>query len=505
MNDSNIRFGPFRLDATHGHLERGGVSVPLGQRALAILAALVQAKGMVVSKDALMATAWPGMVVEEGNITVQVAALRKALGEGEDWIVTVPRKGYRLRLEASMATGEPVKPNLAVLPFRNLGGDTEQEYFVDGVTEDLITALSRFRSFAVIARGSAFAYREHDTDLALVGADLGVRYVLTGSLRRSGNRLRITAELADVEERKTLWSEQLEGTADDVFAFQDRITEQVVASAAPQIEAAELARSRLTRPGSLAAYDIALRVRPLILSETQAGNREALDMLMPAIERYPEQSRLLGYATWAYEHRIVMAWPAYGPNDRAACLELANRALKCDDIDAPAMASCGLALLQAVHEYERGFAIVQDAAAANPNSLVIVAAAAVAHLHCGDIDVAQAMFERAVELSPRDPVAHITQCGMAHAYAVLRNFEAAHFWAARSQATKAEFDPSLWILAASAAHLNRMDEAVRAREKLQAMVPGITVARLRAAQPAYQPARMEPIWEGLRMAGLPEG
>jgi TolB-like protein len=504
MHNGILTFGPFRLDATEGHLQRGGVPVPIGQRALAILAALAEAKGMVVSKDMLIAAGWPGMVVEEGNLTVQVAALRKALGDGDDWIVTVPRQGYRLRSEAPTAISDAVKPNLAVLPFRNLCGDAEQDYFVDGVTEDLITALSRFRSFAVIARGSAFAYRGRDTDLATVGSDLGVRYVVNGSLRRAGDRLRITAELADVETRTTLWSNRFEGTTGDVFAFQDRITEQIVTHVAPQIEAAELVHSRLSRQKSLAAYDVALRAHALILEESQQAYRAALDMLMPAIARDPGQSMLLGYACWALEHGLVMGWPDYGEAERSLCRQLAEEALKLRDIDTWVTAHCGLALLQVNHEYARGFSVVENALAANPNSLEVVAIAGTAHLHCGDIDTALELFGRARELSPRDPFAHIFQCGTAHAHAIRREFEAAHLWAARSHATNVEFDPSLWILAASAAQLDRFDEAVSLCERLQARVPEITIARLRSAQPAYDPERMAPIWEGLRRAGLPE-
>ena len=200
-------FGPFVLK--DGALVRDGKPVALGQRGLALLQALAGAEGSV-SKAALMQAGWPGSIVEEGNLTVQIAALRKAMGSrevGQEWFVTVPRVGYRLlRGSTAMAETEDVAasplPSLAVLPFQNLSRDAEQEYFADGIVEDIITALSRFKSFAVVARNSSFVYKGRAVDVRDVARDLGVRYVLEGSVRRAGPRLRVTAQLV---RRQHLW------------------------------------------------------------------------------------------------------------------------------------------------------------------------------------------------------------------------------------------------------------------------------------------------------------
>ena len=217
MNHNSLPFGLYSLDRGRGELRRGIELLPLSQRGIALLQALLEADGEAVSKAELMEKAWPGLIVEEGNLTVQIAALRKALGtteDGNDWIVTVPRVGYRLLQQQSRAPAaieHPVLPSLAVLPFQNLSGDVEQDYFADGVVEDIITALSRFKSFAVIARNSTFVYKGRAVDVREVAADLGVRCVLEGSVRRGGNRLRITAQLVEGVTNAHLWAHTFDG------------------------------------------------------------------------------------------------------------------------------------------------------------------------------------------------------------------------------------------------------------------------------------------------------
>ena len=217
-----------------------------------------------------MDAAWPGTAVEESNLSVQIASLRKLLGpspDGGEWIATIPRVGYRFVAEPEAAVpaqtqaarSEPVIPSLAVLPFQNLSGDPEQDYFADGVVEDIITALSRFKSFAVIARNSRFVYKGRAVDVRQVAKELGVRYVLEGSVRRAGDRLRITAQLVDGVTGAHLWADKFDGAVEDVFDFQDRITESVATVVEPHIQTAEIERSRRERPRSIAAYDIYLQ------------------------------------------------------------------------------------------------------------------------------------------------------------------------------------------------------------------------------------------------------
>ena len=230
-------FGPFRLDADAEILFRGSKPLPVGKRAVALLRALVERAGAPVSKDTLIEAAWSGLAVEESNLTVQIAALRRALGEvpgGEDWIVTLPRRGYRFvgpvvtKSEAQVSAAPmadpasksspttapalPDKPSIAVLPFENLSGDPEQGYFADGMVEEIITALSRIRWLFVIARNSSFTYKGRAVDVKQVGKELGVMYVLEGSVRKAGNRIRITAQLLDATNGAHLWADRFDGT-----------------------------------------------------------------------------------------------------------------------------------------------------------------------------------------------------------------------------------------------------------------------------------------------------
>lgn len=229
MADAPIRFGPFQFDPGRMTLARGSDVTQIGNRGALLLQCLAEARGMTVSKDRLMNAAWPGVAVEEGNLTVQIAGLRKLLGqdgEGRDWIVTVPREGYRLLVAADpeKAPESGIElPVLAVLPFRNLSRDADADYFADGVVADIITALSRFRSFRVISRNTVFARRSHDTDIRQAATDLGADYLVEGDIRRAGERLRISVRLVAGQDGFTLWAERFDGTLEDVFAFQDQI------------------------------------------------------------------------------------------------------------------------------------------------------------------------------------------------------------------------------------------------------------------------------------------
>ena len=505
MTGAPLAFGSFLLDCSRGTLTRDGAPVPLGQRALAVLAALAETPGRTVTKEALLARAWPDTIVEEGNLTVQVAALRKALGADHDWILTVPRIGYRFAL-AAPPTSEPapVIPSLAVLPFANLGAHPGQDWFSDGVVDDIITALSRFRSFAVVARSSSFAYKGRAVDVRQVARELGVRYVLEGSVRRAGDTLRITAQLVDGTTGAHLWAERFDGALTEVFAFQDRITADVAFIIEPQIQMAEIERSRRERPGSIAAYDACLQAIPLINKQTARENAEAYALLTRALAQEPDNPLLLSHAGWALGHRSAMGWPPVGPDDVAACVEFARRALHHAAGDPIVMAHSGLNILQTGRQYDWGMSILESAAQANPNHQRVLVIAAIGHLHCGSLDQALAYFHRATSLSPNAHEAHAAFTGIAHAHVVLGNHAEALVWASRSLAVNTRFDPTYWMLVAANAHLGRMDEARRHLAELRRLEPEVTVASIRAGQCAKDPGRIEPILAGLRLAGMPE-
>lgn len=437
---------------------------------------------------------------------MQVAALRKALGRdarGRDWIVTIPRVGYRLLLPEDSAPALPQKPTLAILPFANLNGDADQDWFAAGVAQDIATALSRFRSFAVLARNTATPARESRQAAKDVARELGVRYILEGSVRRAGDRLRITAQLVD-EDGTHLWADGFDGAASAVFDFQDSITEAVATKVAPSIQRAEIERSRRLRAGSVSSYDIYLRAMAKIATESERENAEALVLLKQGLEADPHNAHLNAMAAWVLEHRITMGWASLVEDARAQCYEYARRGLERAEGDPAVTAHCAMSLIQVARKYDWGMAVLDAAVEANPNNMMVMTSAGVANLHCGEIRIAQELLLRAIRLSPRDLLTHISLSGLAHASLILGDHEAALVWAARALAVNPNFDPIYWMLVAANAHLGRLDEARRYLAELQRIAPGVTIERIRAGQPAKDPSRLGPILAGLRLAGLPE-
>ena len=292
--------GPFRLDAETDTLFRGSEPVSLGHRAVALLRVLVEQRGIPVSKDALMEAAWAGLTVEESNLAVQIAALRRVFGEepgGENWIETLPRRGYRYVGPAStrdqgnvaaasqaanfpMTAGSsnptlPDRPSIAVLPFQNISADPEQEYFADGMADEIITALSRFPSLFVIARNSSFTYKGRAVDVKQVARELGVRYVLEGSVRKAGNRVRFIGQLIDATTGGNIWADRFDGALEDVFDLQDQVTAAAIANAlSDRMVEARAAMARLRE------VDPALRL----------GN---LDRVAPPVRRAEDRVRFI--------------------------------------------------------------------------------------------------------------------------------------------------------------------------------------------------------------------
>jgi adenylate cyclase len=408
---------------------------------------------------------------------------------------------------AAADRAEPVNttviPSMVVLPFQNLSGDPEQEYFADGVVEDLTTALSKFKSFAVVSRNSAFVYKGRAVDVRQIARELGVRYVLEGSVKRGGQRLRFTAQLIDGVSGAHLWADHLDGTIEDVFDFQDRLTESVVSIIEPQIRVAEIERSRRERPESIAAYDLYLRALAKIYTFHEEDNATACALLDDALRLEPDNGVFLGTAAWALEHRNSMGWSPIGPDDRERCMELARRGLVQANGDAAVMAHCGLTLLHG-REYDIAFGTVERAVQTNPNTC---------SLSCAPLSVTSRRWHRpgidlpapCAQAQPRRPDQGWALTAIAHAEIVRDNYAEAARWAERSLSVDGHFGPTHWMPISANAHLGRMDDARRFLSRYRRIAPGVTVASIRAGQPALHPDRIEPILDGLRLAGLEEG
>jgi TolB-like protein/class 3 adenylate cyclase/Tfp pilus assembly protein PilF len=414
-----------------------------------------------------------------------------------------PEKFDGERQGASAQGERGARPSLAVLPFQNLSGDPAQDYFADGVVEDMITALSRFKSFAVVARNSSFVYKGRTVDVRQVARELGVRYVLEGSVRKAGSRLRITAQLIDGTSGAHMWAHNYDGTVEDIFDVQDRITESVVAVVEPQIQQAEIERSRRKRPENLDAYDLYLRALRNIHAASPEKNAAALELLNRAIELDPGYAGALAVAAWGLEHRTSMGWPPLTADDRQRGVQLARAALAVGGDDPDVVAHCALVILALGREYDQGLEIVKRAVEANPNDAMVLTRAGICHLKGGSLDEAMILLERVIRLSPGDTFAAKT--GIANVHLCLGRYQDALDWAGRSLAENPRFDPTHWMLIAANAHLGRLDEARRALAVLLEIMPGTTVTRVAKGQHSKDPRRTEVLIEGLRLAGMPEG
>ncbi len=498
-------FGPYRL--TESGLMRDGKPVAVGARGLALLAALADADGPV-GKAALMEAGWPGAIVEEGNITVQIAALRKALGtrdDGQEWVVTVPRVGYRLlRGEPVRETAEETRlPSIAVLPFQNMSGDPEQDYFADGVVEDVITALSRFRSFTVLARNSSFVFKGRTVDVREAARELGVRYILEGSVRRASERLRVTAQLVDGETGAHLWAHKFDGPLADVFDMQDAITGNVAAVIEPRIIEAEVERARRLRPGNPSAHDLYLQALSISENWRPEQNLQSLQLLDRALELDPTHAPTMVLAAAAREQRISQGWELYREDDRDYALALVERALDRVSDDAQVLARAALVMMQLGGRYERAVATAERAVALNPNDPMVCHIAGIINILGGDVDLAERQFLRSMQLNQRAE-GDISMTGLAHIELIRGNYAKAADYAHRAISSHPNFNPAHWMLIAAYAHLGDLDAARRALAAVEKLAPGVRLSRtMRTANPIHA-IRMEPVAAGLRLAGMPE-
>jgi TolB-like protein len=507
MDDAPLSAGPFTLFPGR-ELRRDGRILAVGQRGLMVLEPMLRADGAVVTKSDLMDQAWQGLVVEEGNLTVQIAALRKELGarpDGGDWIVTVPRVGYRFAAEPApseaAASVEAGRPTLAVLPFVNFSEADQNDYFADGLVADLITALSRFRSFAVVSRTSSFAYKGRAIDAREVARQLGVRYLLEGSVRRAGQRVRVTVQLIDATSGVHIWATSFDGEFDQIFDFQDRVTESVVGLVEPQIRRAEIERLRRSWPASPQAYDHFLRALPHFYSRDPNGYLEALRHLDQAIALQPDYAVALAYASWAYARRGVVALEFLSPADAERCIALARQALLYGGDDPVVMAIAAHSLLVIGHMKQEGLATASRAMEANPNNVVVLVLVGICNMVMGDLELAETAYKRAYTLSPGGLEAYESLAGVGFTYYLRGSYETAIEWLERSRATLVDWPPTYWMLGAALAHLGRMDEARETVRRLKTIAPHTTLERMAVLRDRMD-ERYDSIPVGLAAAGL---
>ncbi len=455
----------------------------------------------------LEALAEPGGICLSGDAYRQVKGKVDAafadMGEQRVKNIAEPVHAYRVVLANAAGDDSPAaalleRPAVAVLPFTNLSGDPEQEYFSDGITEDIITALAAYRSFPVIARNSTFAYKGRSLDVRQVANELGARYVLEGSVRKGGNRVRITAQLIDAGTGHHLWAERLDWELEDIFELQDKVTQRIVATMAPELDRAEQKRSITKKPKDLDAWDSYQRGMALLSEFTKEGNARAREMFEHAIQLDPTYGQAFSGLAQSHNRDLMLEFWDSREDSAAKCLEAARRGVALDDTDSFAH------LLMAIAHMWPGrmeFAIAEATRAVelNPSNAFAYGVLGTALDSVGRSEDGISALEKAFQLNPRDNQNHILINILARAHLTARRYEEAVEWARKAIHRRSDFPHGHYILAASLGHLGRRDEARAALDECERIQPGFIDKRARW-EPYRNPADNQHILDGVRKA-----
>jgi TolB-like protein len=537
--DVQFLFGDQALDIERRELTRGADLISVGPKVFDLLAYLVRNRERVVSKDDLLEAVWSGRIVSESTLTSHINAARKAIGDSGDeqrLIRTIARKGFRFVAEVrekqaagggapstrsvensdeqkidnvgaakSMPTlALPDKPSIAILPFQNLSGDPEQDYFADGMVEDIIMALSRMRWLFVIARNSSFTYKGRAVDVKQVGRELGVRYALEGSVRKVGSRVRISGQLVDASTGASIWADRYEGALEDIFDLQDRVTTSVIGALAPKLEQAEIERARRKPTESLDAYDYYLRGMASYYRRTREAINEALPLFYEAIEFDPEFASAYGMAAWCYAWRKINGWMTDRVQEIAETARLARRAAELGPDDAVALSRGAHALSFVVGDLDAALTFADRALVLNPNLAGAWYASGWVRVWLGESDEAIRHFAFAMRFSPLDPHSVGMQAGTALAHFFAGRYDEASSWAEKAL-WESNYQTTLFVAAASNALGGRSSEARKMIARLRELYPTSRVSNVKDwASTLSRPELLAKLEDGLRKAGLPE-
>jgi TolB-like protein/tetratricopeptide (TPR) repeat protein len=490
-----------------------------------LLEYLIRSRARVVSKDDLIASVWSGRAVSDSALTTRINAARCAIGDtGEEQrlIRTVRRKGVRFvgivqekqnsQSAANMNRPEPPvyalalpeKPSIAVLPFANMSDDPAQEYFAEGIAEEIITALSRCNSLFVIARNSSFTYKGKAVDVRQVGRELGVRYVLEGGVRRAGSRLRFTGQLIDATSGVHIWADRFEGARGDIFALQDQFTEGVVAAIEPTLQLAEIERLKLRVATSLDAYDLLLRAQQREYQFTEESLAEALLHIGQALAIDPNYAQAMALAAHCHADRSQFGWTRAPEADAKEGIRLAWNAVELAKDDANVLWMAAHAVFHLQLDPHRARELAYRSLELNPNSAIALAKAGRVETALGNIDKALDLLQRAERLSPRDPRGWYIVATLAFAHYRKRQYEQAVVAATKALNQYPRYTWPFRILVASLVELGRLTEAKKVALELLGIEPELTLTKLRARLRFREEDDFKEYAAALRLAGLPD-
>jgi adenylate cyclase len=512
-------------DAIVAAVSELGVSIRAGLHAGEAEAAGAKIGGIAVHiANRVMSAAEPGQVLVSGTLRDLVAGsglefrdrglqeLKGVPGEWHLWaLVRKATDAGQDRVAGSLGVAEgearprfplPDKPSIAVLPFANLSGDPEQEYFADGMVEDIITGLSRIKWIFVIARNSSFAYRGKEVDVKQVGRELGVRYVLEGSVRKSGDRVRITAQLIDAETGTHIWADQYDRALEDIFGVQDELTISVVGVIEPTLRKAEIERARRKRPDSLDAYDLYIRALPFAFTAMPEDADRGLTLLLKAIELEPDYAAAQAMIAWCHEQRYLRG----GLHDEAkqAALQHARTAIAVGGDDAAALATAAFVIAVVEYDYETATAAFDRSFALSSSSALALGFSSIVRAWKGDDAMAVDQAERAIRLSPYDPLLYVPYIGLAYAHFAAGRFEEAATAASRASQSNPKFSMPYVLHAAALASLGRREETRVVADRLRHVEPTVTVATAIRSARFADPDKISELRDALLLAGLPE-
>jgi len=501
-------FGPFSYDRQHRLLYRGTEPLELGSRGVALLHLLLSRRGEVVSKGELMDAAWPGLAVEESNLSVQIALLRRLLGSathGGQWIVTISRTGYRFIPESDVVLSDLAAfehPRVALLPFVDFSGRPDTP-FARCLLQDVVTALSRFRGVSVVSLGSGVRFPGATRDARTIARQLEVHYVVEGSFRRRGAQLRLSLQLVDGSSGATVWADDLHMPLVDGVGDTDELAGRAAAALDAQIHLAEMGRAHRGNPEKVEAHDYYLRARRKILTSTEADNAVALELFMRAIELEPDNVEYLAGAAEAIHHRTSVGWRPMPGASRKIALELSRRGIDRVGGDAASLGLFGTALMTS-HEEDAGSILTARAAATNPYSALALVCDGLARTWDGDIDAAEHAFGRAADLASGDPTRRFAYQGLGRVAALRGDWVGALHWGQVAHAICPGLSGGNTLRIAASAMLGRMDDARRYLQHYMLIAPGVTIRSLNDGQPFRDRSLIAPLFGALRLAGLPE-
>jgi TolB-like protein/cytochrome c-type biogenesis protein CcmH/NrfG len=522
-----LSFGEYEIDVERRELRHAKIPVHIEPQVFDLLVYLVRNRDRVVSKEDLIASVWGGRIVSDSTLTSRINAARNAVGDsGKDkkLIRTIARKGLRfvgaVRIQPSgdetakvtdppsheiqgksrPALPLPDRPAIAVLPFVNMSGDPEQEYFSDGISEDIITALSKLRWFFVIARNSSFIYKDKAVHLKQIAEELGVGYVVEGSVRKGGDRVRITVQLNDVATGSHLWAERYDRDLSDVFALQDEITEAIVAAIEPQLYAAENFRAQRKPPDSMDAWDLVMRALSHYWRVTRQDNVVAQALLEKATAIDPNYGQALGLLAASHTFSAHMGWA-----DMATVVPIAERAalaaIRADSEDPWAHYALGSVCLF-TRRFDDSLAEFEVALRLNPNFSLAQGYYGLTLSYCGRWEEADLAARRALRLSPRDPFSAVYYGIAAYAQFVGRNYEEAMRLSREGIRQRGDFVGAHRVLTAAAAMAGQDDVAKSALQELRRVQPNISLGWIASQMPIKLEADREHYLEGFRRTGL---